>query len=66
MFSWRNNKNIYLDTTHIWSFVCVGVLWPSQPNGVMSSAVSLPNHMVTGATSLNHTWAEFFTHLNQS
>ena len=24
-------------------FVCVEVLWPSQPNGVMSSAVSLPN-----------------------
>ena len=28
-------------------FVCVEVLWPSQPNGVMSSAVSLPNHMFT-------------------
>ena len=28
--------------------VCVEVLWPSQPNGVMSSAVSLPNHMFTG------------------
>ena len=26
------------------SFVCVEVLWPSQPNGVMSNAVSLPNH----------------------
>ena len=25
-------------------FVCVEVLWPSQPNRVMSSAVSLPNH----------------------
>ena len=25
-------------------FVCVGVLRPSQPTGVMSSAVSLPNH----------------------
>ena len=30
------------------SFVCVGVLRPSQPNGVMSSAVSLPNHTFTG------------------
>ena len=30
------------------SFVCVEVLRPSQPNGVMSSAVSLPNHMFTG------------------
>ena len=29
-------------------FVCVEVLRPSQPNGVMSSAVSLPNHMFTG------------------
>ena len=29
-------------------FVCVEVLRPSQPNGVMSSAVSLPNHAFTG------------------
>ena len=29
-------------------FVCVEVLWPSQPNGVMSSAVSLPNHTFPG------------------
>ena len=29
-------------------FVCVEVLQPSEPNGVMSSAVSLPNHMFTG------------------
>ena len=29
-------------------FVCVELLQPSQPNGVMSSAVSLPNHMFTG------------------
>ena len=27
---------------------CVEVLQPSQPNGVMSSAVSLPNHKFTG------------------
>ena len=26
------------------SFVCVEVLKPSQPSGVMSSMVSLPNH----------------------
>ena len=26
-------------------FVCVEVLRPSQPSGVMSSAVSLPNHV---------------------
>ena len=29
-------------------FVCVEVLWPSQRNGVMSSAVSLSNHTFTG------------------
>ena len=29
-------------------FVCVEVLWPSQPNRVMSSAVTLPNHTFTG------------------
>ena len=29
-------------------FVCVEVLRPSQPNMVMSSAVSLPNHTFTG------------------
>ena len=28
--------------------MCVEVLRPSQPNGVMSSAVSLPNHTFTG------------------
>ena len=30
------------------SFVCVEVLRPNQPNGVMSSAVILPNHAFTG------------------
>ena len=29
-------------------FVCVEVLRPSQPNGVMSSVVSLTNHTFTG------------------
>ena len=29
-------------------FVCVEVLQPSKPNEVMSSVVSLPNHMFTG------------------
>ena len=29
-------------------FVCVEVLRPSQPSGVMSSAVSLPKHAFTG------------------
>ena len=31
-------------------FVCVEVSWPSQPNGVMSSTVSLPSHTFTGQT----------------
>ena len=30
------------------TFVCVEVLRLSQPNGVMSSTVSLPNHTFTG------------------
>ena len=30
------------------NIVCVEVLRPSQPNGVMSSVVSLPNHTFTG------------------
>ena len=29
-------------------FFCVEVLRPSQPNGVMSNGVSLPNHTFTG------------------
>ena len=29
-------------------FVCVEALRPSQPNGVMSSVVSLPTHTFTG------------------
>ena len=29
-------------------FVCVEILRPSQPNGVMLSAVSLHNHTFTG------------------
>ena len=27
--------------------VCVDVLWSSQPYGIMSSAVGLPNHTFT-------------------
>ena len=33
-------------------FVCVEVLQSSQPNGVMSNAVSLPNHTFTGQAVL--------------
>ena len=39
-----DGRTIYILQT----FVCVEVLRPSQPNGVMSSAVSLPNHTFTG------------------
>ena len=49
MFSWENKKNIFLICgAMVKVFVCDEVLWPSQPNGVMSSAVSLPNHTITG------------------
>ena len=37
-----------VNTIKVMLFVCVEVLRPSQPNGVMSSAVSLPNHTFTG------------------
>ena len=30
------------------NFVCVEVLRPSQPTGVMSSTARLPNHTLTG------------------
>ena len=33
---------------YVCSFVCVEVLLPSQPSGVMSSTESLLNHMFTG------------------
>ena len=35
-------------TRYLYLFVCAEVLRPSQPNGVMSSAVNLPNHTFTG------------------
>ena len=44
-------KNLFsqnISEFHICLFVCVEVLRPSQPNGVMLSAVSLPNHTFTG------------------
>ena len=34
--------------TPVRAFVWAEVLWPSQPNGVMWSAVNLPNHSFTG------------------
>ena len=40
----------------IWLIDCVEVLHPSQPNGVMSSAVSLPNHTTFHSNSLLRIW----------
>ena len=40
----HENADSHVNNTTICLFVCVEVLRPSQPNGVMSSAVSLPNH----------------------
>ena len=42
-----NNKKKCDCNNFAW-FVCVEVLRPSQPSGVMSSVVSLPNHTFTG------------------
>ena len=44
-------KNIPRITSKI-VFVCVEVLRPSQPNGVMSGAVSLPNETFTAWADL--------------
>ena len=40
--------SVYADAQANLPLVCVEVLRPSQPSGVMSSAVSLPNHTFTG------------------
>ena len=42
------NENMGVSWADNSVFVCVEVLRPSQPNGVMSSMVSLPNHIFTG------------------
>ena len=46
----KNVMHLYKHIKHKFMFVCVcvEVLRPSQPNGVMSSTVSLPNHTFTG------------------
>ena len=43
----KNNNNIKIRVPAIILFY-VEVLQPSQPNGVMLSVVSLPNHTFTG------------------
>ena len=45
----NSNQIAHIPRMHIFTlFVCVEVLQSSQSNGVMSSAVSLPNHTFTG------------------
>ena len=51
----------YQDKQNTSLFVCVEVLQPSQPNGVMLSAVSLPNHMFTGQASSK--WLTSIVHI---
>ena len=43
----NNNERGINRHSSLFMFVCVEVLRPIQPNGVMSSAVSLPNHTFT-------------------
>ena len=45
---WAKHTHVVMDK----SFVCVEVLPPSQPNGVMLSVVSLPNHFYWAAMVL--------------
>ena len=47
---------------HKSSFVSVEVLWPSQPNGVMLRAVSLPNHTFT-RQALSSKWLTSILHI---
>ena len=46
--NWDHLTEAVQAIAHMSWFVCVEVLRPSQPNGVMLSAVSLPNHTFTG------------------
>ena len=48
MYSIKDQKDFPKLSPFVCLFVCVEVLRPSQPNRVMSSAVSLPNHTFTG------------------
>ena len=56
-YKWENIQDFLFNFMHTKLFRkaiyskrkdCIEVLWPSQPNGVMSSAISLPNHSFTG------------------
>ena len=48
LLKWHFNALQKSISSYCFVFVCVEVLRPSQPSGVMSSAVSLPNHTFTG------------------
>ena len=48
IFIWIGLHDLQLSNRVVWMFVCVEILRTSQPNGVMSSTVSLPNHTFTG------------------
>ena len=45
---WWARRKLGVEEWIVRLFVCFEVLWPSQSYGVMSSAVSLPNHTFTG------------------
>ena len=42
------SDNLKFGILNLYLLICVEVIRPSQPNGVMSSAVSLLNHTFTG------------------
>ena len=44
----RDKRELVSHLMNAQSDICVEVLRPSQPDGVMSSSVSLPNHTFTG------------------
>ena len=44
----RQQGPVFEKFEYFYLFICVEVLRPSQPNGVMLSAVSLPSHTFTG------------------
>ena len=46
----------------LFCFLCVEVLRPSQPHGVMSSTVSLPNHTFTGQARSSK-WLTLILHI---
>ena len=50
------------DFSHICCFVCIEVLRPSRPCGVMLSAVSLPYHTFTGQ-ALSFKWLTSIVHI---